>query len=122
MSSSIRGLLAAFLGLGLVTGNLLAGQEDYNQRISVAISGGASKGSYEAGLNWAALKLTREFANLTTLSGGGLRPIEVSSVAGASAGGINTLLTGLAWCTRSTASPVNIAGLGAPTTSSRCRI
>jgi predicted acylesterase/phospholipase RssA len=100
MSGSIRGLLAAFLGFGLVTGNLFAGQEDHKQRISVAISGGASKGSYEAGINWAALKLTREFENLTTLSGGGLRPLEVSSAAGASAGGINTLLTGLAWCTR----------------------
>ena len=100
MSGSIGGRLAALLGLGLVTGSLLAGQIDLNQRVAVAISGGASKGSYEAGLNWGALKLAQELGNLSSLSGGQLRPIEVASVAGASAGGINTLLTGLAWCTR----------------------
>ena len=102
MSVSVRGLLGVFvgLGLGLVTGNLLAVEDDQNQRLSIAISGGASKGSYEAGLNWAVVKLVRKSADFGALTGGATRPMEVASVAGASAGGVNTILTGLAWCAR----------------------
>jgi predicted acylesterase/phospholipase RssA len=74
-----------------------------SQRLSFAISGGASKGAYEAGINWAGLKLVRNTEKLNTLSGGRFRPMEVASVAGASAGGVNTILTGLSWCTRSEA-------------------
>jgi hypothetical protein len=102
MSGSVRGLMAMFLGLslGVVSGNLFAEQHDESQRFSIAISGGASKGAYEAGLNWALLKLVREIVGLETFRGGEIRPLEVASVAGASAGGVNTILTGLAWCTR----------------------
>ena len=69
-------------------------------RLSLAISGGASKGAYEAGLNWAILKLVGHADGVTALSGGRLRPLELASVAGASAGGVNTILSGLAWCAR----------------------
>jgi len=102
MNGTIRALMAVFLGLGLATGNVFAEQNHQKRRISIAISGGASKGSYEAGLNWAVLKLMREVEKLRTLSGGELHPMEVASVAGASAGGVNTILTGLTWCARPT--------------------
>lgn len=72
-----------------------------DQRFSLAISGGASKGAYEAGLNWAALKIIRATENVTTLSGGQLRPATLVSAAGASAGGVNTILSALTWCLRS---------------------
>ncbi|MCK5362923.1 MAG: patatin-like phospholipase family protein, partial [Gammaproteobacteria bacterium] len=100
MSASLRGLMAVLFGLGLLNGSAFAELDNKNQRLSIAISGGASKGAYEAGLNWAALKLVRGMKNLSTPSGGVVRPMELVSVAGASAGGVNTILTGLTWCTR----------------------
>ena len=100
MSASLRGLMAVLFGLGLLNGSAFAELDSKNQRLSIAISGGASKGAYEAGLNWAALTLVRGMENLSVLSGGAIRPMEVVSVAGASAGGVNTILSGLVWCAR----------------------
>lgn len=74
--------------------------DEQPQRVSLAISGGASKGAYEAGLNWGALKILREFADQDPVLGGEFRPFEAASFAGASAGGINSLLSGMTWCTR----------------------
>jgi len=88
------------IGFSLVSIVARADQTDIYQRLSIAISGGASKGSYEAGLNWAVLKLAREAENLTGIGGGKIRPVELASAAGASAGGINSLLSGLTWCAR----------------------
>lgn len=70
------------------------------QRFSMAISGGASKGAYEAGLNWAILKVMRNLNSVEHATGGVFRRFDPVSVAGASAGGINTLLSGLVWCMR----------------------
>lgn len=95
-----KGLMAAAVGVGLLAGNAAGVERDASQRFSMAISGGASKGAYEAGLNWAALKLVRETEDVTTLNGGRVRPLELVSVAGASAGGVNTILTALTWCLR----------------------
>ena len=96
----IKLLFAIFIGTSLLGGNLNAKESVDHQRLSIAISGGASMGAYEAGLNWAILKLIRESENSQTLSGGRIRPVELASVAGASAGGINSLLSGLIWCSR----------------------
>jgi len=74
--------------------------DDQPQRVSLAISGGASKGAYEAGLNWGALKILRDFSGKDPVLGGEYRPFEAASFAGASAGGINSLLSGMTWCTR----------------------
>lgn len=93
-------LIAAGIGASLMPANISAEEPVAYQRISIAISGGASKGAYEAGLNWAILKLVRESEGLHTLSGGQIRPLELASVAGASAGGINSILSGLIWCSR----------------------
>lgn len=68
------------------------------RRISVAISGGASKGAYEAGLNWGLIKLMREAHKIDAKLIGQLNVMEATSFSGASASGINTLLSGLGWC------------------------
>lgn len=67
-------------------------------RISLAISGGASMGAYEAGLIWGVIEILRTVDKTGSWSlGGEPRPIEISSIAGTSAGGINTLLAAMAW-------------------------
>jgi len=93
----------AFVSAAMMGASAVAQSSETPQRFSVAISGGASKGAYEAGLNWALLKLIRESGNLHAVTGGRFRPAEIASVAGASAGGVNTILTGMTWCLRSDA-------------------
>ena len=67
-------------------------------RISLAISGGASKGTYEAGLIWGLIKVMRQVEEAEDWSmGGEPRSIEIVSIAGTSAGGINSLLAALTW-------------------------
>jgi len=68
------------------------------QRFAIAISGGGSKGAYEAGINWALIQILRESSGARSPIGGIYNPVELSSVAGASAGGINSLLSALMWC------------------------
>lgn len=87
-------------GLLVLASDAGAVPEEQTQRFSIAISGGASKGAYEAGLNWAVIKILRNVGYANPTLGGQFRPTDVASVAGASAGGINTLLSGLSWCTR----------------------
>lgn len=70
------------------------------QRFAFAISGGASLGAYEAGLNWALLTIMKDLEQDRPALQGQYRPTEISSVAGASAGGINTLLAGMLYCSR----------------------
>ena len=64
---------------------------------SLVISGGVSLGAYEAGYNWAIVKM------LTTVKENNLL-IEpnLKSVAGASAGSINALLSTMYWCQKET--------------------
>ncbi|MDX2452704.1 patatin-like phospholipase family protein, partial [Desulfosarcina sp.] len=74
-----------------------AADKDTN-RLSLAISGGASLGAYEAGLIWGLIEVLRQVNNTADWSQGGEPlPIEISSIAGTSAGGINTILSALAW-------------------------
>lgn len=74
-------------------------QQAVEQRvpISLAISGGISLGSYEAGLNWAVmrqLKYVREHPEQRSDK----FPPALTAVAGASAGGINALVSAMSWC------------------------
>lgn len=72
--------------------------DDTPNKISLAISGGASMGAYEAGLIWGLVEALRQMENTEEDSlGGERRPIALTSIAGTSAGGINTLLAALAW-------------------------
>jgi len=70
------------------------------RRFSVAISGGASLGAYEAGLGWGVLKAMRALEQGSEVLGVHLRELEPASFAGASAGGINAVLSAMAWCVR----------------------
>lgn len=80
---------------------LVIGDEESKQRVSIAISGGASKGAYEAGLNWAIVHVLRyEAESEDTVLKGKYRPFEAVSMAGASAGGINAIMSAMAWCLR----------------------
>jgi len=97
MKARFKFLLSIILSSGLFAGNIEAGTKIEHSRFSIAISGGASKGAYEAGLNWSAIKMVHD-APLTNLSVGQFSPFEAGSITGASAGGINTLLSGLSWC------------------------
>lgn len=71
---------------------------EQQRRFSIAISGGASKGAYEAGLNWGLLKMMRDIDKIDRTLIGQAHSLEAASFSGASAGGINTLLSGLTWC------------------------
>ena len=72
--------------------------EDLQRRFSIAISGGASKGAYEAGLNWGLLKILQDVGRIDDSLIGQSHTLDAASFTGASAGGINTLLSGLTWC------------------------
>jgi len=72
--------------------------ETHPNRISLAISGGASKGAYEAGLIWGMIQVIRQSGQTGGWTlGGDPRPIKIASIAGTSAGGINTVLAALVW-------------------------
>jgi len=60
---------------------------------SLIISGGVSLGAYEAGYNWALINMMSEVKEADVW----VEP-ELSSVAGASAGAINALLSAMYWC------------------------
>ena len=98
MQLSLRKFIAGVVVFGLMSGVIDAATKTKHRRFSIAISGGASKGAYEAGFNWSVLKLARDAESLQTLKGGQVLPFKAASFAGASAGGINTLLSGLTWC------------------------
>ncbi|NOR55944.1 MAG: hypothetical protein GQ531_07020 [Sulfurovum sp.] len=77
--------------LSFLTLNLHAEREKLD--FSLVISGGVSLGAYEAGYNWAMIKMLNEVKKSNKL----LEP-ELRSVAGASAGSINALLSAMYWC------------------------
>jgi hypothetical protein len=82
----------------LLNSTRFATAETYPNRISLAISGGASKGAYEAGLIWGLIEVMHQVEKAESWSfGGEPRPIKIASIAGTSAGGINTLLAALVW-------------------------
>ncbi len=76
----------------------LSSATEQQRRISIAISGGASKGAYEAGLNWGLLKILRNIDRVDSSLAGQSHKFDAASFSGASAGGINTLLSSLIWC------------------------
>jgi len=98
--TQMKQLLTAFAICLLLPGHCatVSSAADLERRFSIAISGGASKGAYEAGLNWGLLKMMQEVDMIDQGMIGKARRMEAASFAGASAGGINTLLSGLTWC------------------------
>lgn len=63
----------------------------------MVISGGVSLGAYEAGYNWALIKMLTTIKESSTV----VDP-DIRSVAGASAGSINALLSAMYWCQKET--------------------
>jgi predicted acylesterase/phospholipase RssA len=61
--------------------------------LSMVISGGVSLGAYEAGYNWAMIKMLSNIKNHSQIALPHLR-----SVTGASAGSINALISAIYWC------------------------
>ena len=100
MKTSLNVFITTLLGLCLLAVDVQAASNNGHARFSIAISGGASKGAYEAGLNWSVIKIARDHSGYTEIKGGQFYPSEMASITGASAGGINTLLSGLSWCSR----------------------
>jgi len=60
---------------------------------SMVISGGVSLGAYEAGYNWGIVNLIKQINKTSTKA-----TINIKSVAGASAGSINSLISSIYWC------------------------
>jgi len=83
----------------LLTLSLHAEREKVN--LSLVISGGVSLGAYEAGYNWAMIKMLNKVRE-----NGKLVEPDLRSVAGASAGSINALLSAMYWCQEDSA-PLN---------------
>ena len=96
MKQFITSLLATLLFFGSCTTAQPAAEQQ--RRFSIAISGGASKGAYEAGLNWGLIKIMQDIGKIDQSLIGQGRSLEAASFSGASAGGINTVLSGLTWC------------------------
>ncbi len=82
-------LLLSFILLLTLPVSAKSRQENF----SLVISGGISLGAYEAGYNWALLKYMTYLKYYSTRT-----DIDMKSIAGASAGAINTLMSTLAWC------------------------
>jgi len=61
--------------------------------LSMVISGGVSLGAYEAGYNWAMIKMLSQLKNSSQRAN-----IHLRSVTGASAGSINALISAIYWC------------------------
>ena len=96
MNQLLSSLIATLLLFGSFATALSA--TELQRRFSIAISGGASKGAYEAGLNWGLLKMMQDVSKIDHVLIGQARTMDAASFSGASAGGINTLLSGLVWC------------------------
>jgi predicted acylesterase/phospholipase RssA len=74
-------------------------QRDSVVHVAMAISGGASLGSYQSGVTWTLIEfyrratLDRPYAEAHKL-----KRYSLASIAGASAGNINAVLSAIAWC------------------------
>ena len=98
LTHPLRSILIGMILLFSLSCPLPAADEAYPDRFALAISGGASMGAYEAGLIWGLIEVLRQMQNTENgLLGGEPRPIDIASIAGTSAGGINTLLAAMAW-------------------------
>lgn len=97
-------LVASLIGLCQASPAIAAPQEpaaasaDAQDRIPFVLvtSGGISLGSYEAGVNWALIQTMKQRAQSKSPESV-LKP-DLVAVSGASAGGINSVLTALEWC------------------------
>src|SRR5208283_3381274 len=78
----------------LASGPPELGQSD--DPFTLTVSGGVSLGTYESGLAWTLVRLSK--GKFTSSEGGPQRVPNLLAVTGASAGSINSLLAGALWC------------------------
>jgi len=91
--------LSLFLSLLTLSSHAEPEQNERGKlNLSMIISGGVSLGAYEAGYNWAMIKMLAEIRD----DYHGLIEPDLKSVAGASAGSINALLSAMYWCQKET--------------------
>ncbi|HHH20080.1 MAG TPA: patatin-like phospholipase family protein [Campylobacterales bacterium] len=90
----MRHLSRVLLSFFLLSSLSLAHAKD-QVNLSMVISGGVSLGAYEAGYNWAMIKMLSNIKQHSQLVDPKMR-----SVTGASAGSINALLSAMYWCQR----------------------
>jgi len=97
----LRILWICLFTISLYASEALLSPKDVNESgaidFSMVISGGVSLGAYESGYNWAMLKALAKIKSTKSRLDPTLR-----SVAGASAGSINALLTAMYWCQKDT--------------------
>lgn len=67
---------------------------------ALTISGGISLGAYEAGFNWALIRLLKAQREGAVSRDPSLQPTSLVAVTGASAGNINGVISAIAWCQR----------------------
>lgn len=78
---------------------LIAQQTQRTQPMVLAVSGGVSRGAYQAGVNWALIETfrrTRDDASFTAKTG--MPPMTLAVSTGASAGNVNTVLSAIEAC------------------------
>ena len=92
--------LSLFLTMSVNSEEFETAKEPIN--LSMVISGGVSLGAYEAGYNWAMIKMLSNIKHESKIVSPKLR-----SVTGASAGSINALLTSMYWCQKPEVSEKN---------------
>lgn len=91
-------------GQSLIAAHALIPTRD-TERVSVVltISGGASLGSYEAGLNWGLLEVFKLTARDSLRRAWNLPRYDLKVMAGASAGNVNGFVAAIDWCRTSAA-------------------
>lgn len=72
--------------------------------VVLSVSGGISKGVYQAGVNWGLLEIFKLTAHDSIRTAWNLPNYDLKAMAGASAGNINGFLTAIEWC--STEKPI----------------
>ncbi len=89
----MKRLLKLSLVCSMLTAGLYAQDQGKELDISMVISGGVSLGAYESGFNWALVNMLKKMKKHDKMTD----PV-LASVAGASAGSINAMLTAMYWC------------------------
>ncbi len=86
----------------LICFSITASAKEREENFSLVISGGISLGAYESGYNWALLKYMTYLKHNSNKTN-----IDMKSIAGASAGAINALMSAMAWCRKKEALDIN---------------
>ncbi len=89
-------MLSSAVALLLLAASPVTELGQYDDPFTLTVSGGVSLGTYESGLTWTLVRLSK--ANLSTEELGHQRVPTLLAVTGASAGSVNSLLSSALWC------------------------